>query len=117
MIGPFIPEHLLKSKREEQNDKEEQLQEDSVAVPDDEEVDIDAYAPELPPDMIQPKPAAEFTSKRRRAPIGPSLPSGPSHKYEEEDEEVIGPVIPSGNIMVSATTLRWRNTLCILTAL
>lgn len=106
MIGPFIPEHLLKNKREEQSEQEEeQKKEYPVADPNDEEDDIDAYAPELPPDMLEPAPAAEPAPKRRRAPIGPSLPSGPASRYEDDEEDdIIGPVLPGGIVQVSAGT-------------
>jgi hypothetical protein len=104
MIGPFIPEHLLKSKLEEQNEQEEQQKEVPVADPNDEEDDIDAYAPELPPDMLQPAPAAESAPKRRRAPLGPSLPSGPVKRYDDDEDDVIGPVLPGGILQVSVAT-------------
>jgi hypothetical protein len=105
MIGPFIPEHLLKNKREEHDEQEEeQKQEDPVADPNDEDDDIDAYAPELPPDMLEPAPPAESAPKRRRAPLGPSLPSGPTRRYDDEEDDVIGPVLPGGIVQVSAAT-------------
>jgi len=98
MIGPFIPEHLLKSKGDDS--REDQAQETVDPTAADEEDDIAAYAPELPPDMLEPKaaqPQPESTSsRRRRAPIGPSLPTGPSH--DDEDDDVIGPVLPAGII-------------------
>jgi hypothetical protein len=99
MIGPFIPEHLLKSKQEGKSSEEHQPQEpevDHAGSSNGEEDDIDAYAPELPPDMLQSKPAqqeVESTSRRRRAPIGPSLPTGPISSHDVEDD-IIGPILP-----------------------
>lgn len=104
MIGPFIPEHLLKSKGDDS--REDQAQETVDPTAADEEDDIAAYAPELPPDMLEPKaaqPQPESTSsRRRRAPIGPSLPTGPSH--DDEDDDVIGPVLPAGIIEVGSAS-------------
>jgi hypothetical protein len=121
MIGPFIPEHLVKKKQEEKDKEEEPPIEpttgDDAAV--DATEDIDAYAPELPPDMIeayapelpphmaQSKPVPSTTQdkghKRRSAPLGPTFPSGPPN--DDEDDGVIGPVLPTGGVAVEVSVL------------
>lgn len=118
MFGPTIPEHLIKKKQEEKN--EEELPTESATgddAPNDviEDVDayapelppdmIEAYAPELPPDMVQSKPALETPRekgrKRRSAPLGPSFPSGPAR--HDEDDGVIGPILPSGGVAIEVS--------------
>lgn len=85
-IGPQIPQHILNKKS-------------TAAAPivEEEEVDPDAFAPELPPDLIEQKQRQQPqpTTGRRRRPVGPSLPTGPMPPQQDEDDYMVGPALPS----------------------
>ncbi|KAI8078876.1 uncharacterized protein BX664DRAFT_342934 [Halteromyces radiatus] len=90
MIGPSIPEHLLKKKQQEEVLPEEASQLDNNNNDDDD--DADAFMPELPPDLQPPTP------KRRT--MGPALPPpGASTTAKstdnDDDDDIIGPALPS----------------------
>jgi hypothetical protein len=76
-IGPQIPQHIA-----------------NRPIETEEEIDPDAFAPELPPDLVdqrqkqQPQPTG-----RRRRPVGPSFPTGPMPPPEEEDF-IVGTALP-----------------------
>lgn len=120
MIGPTIPQELLEKKRaknEKDNEsattqveesstdplQSEPVGDDAVVNSDDNEDDPDAYAPALPPDLLEARRQQkeeravqvenESGRRRRRAPVGPTMPSAVPRPQEEE--EVIGPVLPS----------------------
>lgn len=79
MIGPSIPENLLKGKAKQ--------------VEDDESSDDD-YGPALPPDMQKnPEPAPE------KRVIGPSFPTGPPPADESDEDDDVGPMpLPEGYV-------------------
>lgn len=79
-VGPQIPQHIL----EKMNP--------SPAV---EDIDPDDFAPALPPDLLeqrQKQPPQPATGRRRR-PVGPTFPTGPIPR-QEEDEYMVGPALP-----------------------
>lgn len=111
MIGPSIPEHLLKAKREREEKETEEKQETeappSESPPNDREADddddADAFAPALPPDLLEARQKQKQTHepqpKRRAGAVGPTLPPGLQRSYLEEnaddDDDVVGPRLPS----------------------
>ncbi|ORY97231.1 hypothetical protein BCR43DRAFT_513662 [Syncephalastrum racemosum] len=114
MIGPSIPEHLLKAKREREEKETEEAQEAQTppadSTPQDQEEDddgddADAFAPALPPDLLEArqkqKQNQESQPKRRVGPVGPTLPPGLQRSYhqgntdEDDDDYVVGPSLPS----------------------
>lgn len=78
MIGPSIPEHLLKGK--------------SKQVEEDESSDDD-YGPALPPELQQAAPAKRV--------VGPSFPTGPPPADDsEDDDDDVGPMpLPAGYVV------------------
>ncbi|CAO3654094.1 unnamed protein product [Mucor hiemalis] len=87
--GPQIPAHILQQRfLKVQNTV-------APVVESEEEVDPDAFAPELPPDLIeqkqkqQPQPIG-----RRRRPVGPSFPTGPMPP-QDDDDYIVGPALPA----------------------
>ncbi|KAG0167779.1 hypothetical protein DFQ30_005669 [Apophysomyces sp. BC1015] len=83
-IGPVIPAELLNKRQNEQTEAEDDADADA---------DADAYAPALPPDLLEARQKVTSEGpRRRRQPVGPSLPVT---AYAEDDDEVIGPALPS----------------------
>jgi hypothetical protein len=113
MIGPSIPEHLLKAKREHEEKETENTGETeappSGSTPQDQEdadddADADAFAPALPPDLLEArqkqKEKQDPQPKRRAGAVGPTLPPGLQRSYnqddnEDDDDDVVGPRLPS----------------------
>ncbi|KAG9040769.1 hypothetical protein FS837_000198 [Tulasnella sp. UAMH 9824] len=87
MIGPSIPEHLLKGKAKQ--------------VEDDESSDDD-YGPALPPDMQKnPEPAPE------KRVIGPSFPTGPPPADDSDEDDDVGPMpLPEGYVAPETSGLQ-----------
>ncbi|KAF7728538.1 hypothetical protein EC973_005942 [Apophysomyces ossiformis] len=84
-IGPVIPTELLQKRQKEQSEVVEAVEEDDAA----------AYAPELPPDLLEArKKTTAEGPRRRRQPVGPSLPSAAA-AFDEDEDDIIGPTLPS----------------------
>ncbi|KAG9001353.1 hypothetical protein FRB90_011637 [Tulasnella sp. 427] len=84
MIGPSIPEHLLKGKAQAGSDD------------DDDESSDDDYGPALPP-ALQQKPAQPVVQPEKRV-LGPSFPTGPPPADDsDDDDDDVGPMpLPEG---------------------
>ncbi|RCH95868.1 hypothetical protein CU098_002718, partial [Rhizopus stolonifer] len=108
-IGPQIPQQVLQKKRDT---AERQMHEGEIIMSDEESdfgpqylqqkddlkqeetaVDPDDYTPELPPDLVEHRRTVQSQPGRRRAPIGPSLPSN-LLMQSEPDDDMIGPDLP-----------------------
>ncbi|KAI8144701.1 hypothetical protein BJV82DRAFT_605918 [Fennellomyces sp. T-0311] len=104
VAGPAIPPELLAKRRQERSQQEETAfvgpaippqQQEEPPTHDDSD-DPDAFAPALPPDLLEERRKQKEREsaggpRRRRAPVGPSMP----RPYEEEEDDVVGPVLPT----------------------
>ncbi|KAI9320436.1 hypothetical protein BX666DRAFT_2024093 [Dichotomocladium elegans] len=92
-VGPVIPPELLARKRQQQESVETDEKEDNDSD------DADAYAPALPPDLLEERrkrnAAQQPSERRRRAPVGPALPSSAYDLDHNDDDDIVGPVLPS----------------------
>ncbi|KAI7854871.1 hypothetical protein BDC45DRAFT_568659 [Circinella umbellata] len=100
-VGPSISAEVLAKRRQERSKEEEKPSAPSPpAANDDKDDDPDAFAPALPPDLLQARSKQNSTTstssgngserRRRRAPAGPALPS----RYDDGDD-IVGPSLPT----------------------
>ncbi|KAG1294754.1 hypothetical protein G6F66_004927 [Rhizopus arrhizus] len=104
-VGPQMPEHILRQKKQQNEDTtvspqipQHILQQKIQSNPEEiaierEESNDDDYTPALPPDLIEQRRNQQKQPGRRRAPIGPSLPSDFMLQQPDEDD-TIGPALP-----------------------
>ncbi|KAI9281548.1 hypothetical protein BY458DRAFT_486940 [Sporodiniella umbellata] len=105
-VGPKIPADILRKRHEEivmsndediepvRNSEERKTRVSGSQMFLEEEANPSDYTPELPPDLIQQRRTVQPQPGRRRAPIGPSMPSEFLAQEEDDEDDVIGPSLP-----------------------